>query len=249
MAVTSGANPWGDRGSYEAQEAFIQQYGYAVARRKAAEVDVVLPDPNPWGVERWSPAAQEAYIKKVGFAVAKRKAAEVGIRLPDPPKPPEPVILPYPVRSPIIEKPKVYIIRGRPGPAGKDGRDGAGTAAHPILGFTGEGPFLAGERFVLAPTPTAIKFPAALAALSRAVALFAPNADSSFVLTADPNEYLASGDGVICTVTFGAHSQIGAFIWGDPSVVAASTPLWVVAPIVGDTVLGGVQILFRGDPA
>src|SRR5665647_9776 len=87
------------------------------------------------------------------------------------------------------------------------------TAGRPILGFTGEGPFVANERFALAPTPTAIKFPAALAALSSAIALFAPIVDSSFVLTADPNEYMASGDGVICTVTFVAGSQIGAFIW------------------------------------
>ena len=129
MAVTSGANPWGVRGSYEAQEAFIEQYGYAVAKRKAAEIDVVLPDPNPWG-ERWSPVAQEAFIKQFGFAVAKRKAAEAGATIVEPPEPPMP---PQRLPNPILKSPnRVYVIKGRPGPPGKDGK--AGSAFPLVLG-------------------------------------------------------------------------------------------------------------------
>jgi hypothetical protein len=84
VAVTSGANPWGERGSYEAQEAFIKKFGYAVATRKAAEVDIVLPSDNPWGM-RWSPLAQQAFIDKFGFERARLKAAEVGVYLTAPP--------------------------------------------------------------------------------------------------------------------------------------------------------------------
>ena len=122
MAVTSGANPWGERGNYEAQEAFIKQFGYAVATRKAAEVDVVLPDPNPWG-ERWSPIAQEAFIKRFGYAVATRKAAEVGVYLVEPPELP-----PQRLSNPLLKTApaqRVYIIKGRPGPPGRDGAPGS----------------------------------------------------------------------------------------------------------------------------
>lgn len=124
MAVTSGANPWGERGSYDAQEAFIKKWGYTVARRKAAEVDVILPDPNPWG-ERWSPLAQKAYIENFGFAAAKRRAAEVGAYLVEPPEPPLP---PQRLPNPLLKNTspnRVYIIKGRPGPTGKDGAPGS----------------------------------------------------------------------------------------------------------------------------
>ena len=200
---------------------------------------------NPWDLATWDPQAQIEFMRRMRYkfgGTMGNAEARITQRIAQSDTKGMP-----PSKAPLTNK--IYIIKGRPGPAGKDGTSGSGTAGAPILGFTGEGPFIANERFMLAPTPVAINFPAALASLSSAVALISPTQSSTFVLTADPNEFLANGDAVICSVTFGVGSQIGAFAWGTPVTIPASTALYVIAPPVADPALGGVQILFRGDPA
>lgn len=200
-------------------------------------------DVNPWALETWSLTEQGKFLKRMSdkygakFGMMRAQAfaslvgSKVGATRPAPPKP------------------QVYILKGRPGPPGKDGTSGSGAPSNPILGFTAEGPLTSVERFALAPAAQAIKFPAALAALSTATCLFVATNDTTLVLTADPDEYLSSGGGVICAVTFRAGSQIGSFAWGAPLVVPASTPLYIVAPVTADLTLGGISILFRGDAA
>lgn len=115
-------------------------------------------DLNPWSNVGWNVTAQAAYFSAHGQARAEARARDAGSRLGA-------------ARQSDKQAPvKVYILHGRPGKDGAAGNDGS---TRPILGLTAEGPFVASERFMLAPTPVAMKFPAASALLSSATCLFA----------------------------------------------------------------------------
>lgn len=184
---------------------------------------------NPWSAADWNLTEQGRYIKRYGVEAGARLARSVGSSL-GALKPIEQVI-----------HNRIFVIKGKPGADGKD------AAVDPILGFMGEGPFIALEQFALAPTPQGMRFPSAKAALSSATCLFAPTADCTLTLALDAAEYLASGDGMIAQITFNAGSQIGSFTWAPPLSVSASSRLWIITPAVADPVFGGVQLLFRGD--
>jgi hypothetical protein len=199
---------------------------------------------NPWDLATWDSQAQIDFMRRMRYKFGGSKGnaeARITQRIAQS----DTKGMPPRAIAPVN---KVYIIRGKPGAPGAPGAPG-GAASNPILGFTGEGPFIANEQFMLAPTPSGMRFPSALAALSSATCLFAPTADSILTLALDAVEYLASGDGVIAQATFNAGSQIGSFTWAPPLSVPASSRLWIVAPAVADPVFGGVQLLFRGDPA
>jgi hypothetical protein len=183
---------------------------------------------NPWKADEWNLTEQGRYVARYGVDAGARLAKSVGSSLGA-------------LKPMLLQNNKIYVIRGKPGTPGKD------AAVKPILGFTAEGPFVALEKFALAPTPEAIRFPSASAALSAATCLFAPVVDSVFTLTDEPDEFLAVGDNVIAQVTFPAGSQIGMFTWGPLITLPASSRLYIIAPASADLVLGGVQIMFRGD--
>lgn len=122
-----------------------------------------------------------------------------------------------------------------------------------VVGFYGEGPFLAGDRFELAISATPIDYGVSMSeAISEMTCEVPPSSDVTVVFTDDLAAYLGRGERAICTGVFTAGtptSNVAALTFTDAHVAAGSR-VWLVLPNeIADPTFAGLHVLIAGEPA